>query len=415
MLGVKLNTCGYINFSGVKPPYKRNGYKVIPINTDPTDKEVQEAIRATQTENKMLGQNGAAFYLGEDLIVKKHLSTSMPEETLDQEIYVLNYMYNNNIRFKNTQQGCYALKKDGQSYLVSTRINGANPSPQNAKFTAENLKELVDTIIEFDKGVETVNELTGITKNERFLNYDFHLGNINVTPKTAGTFDFEYSKFRDLDTLILNQTVFKRKNANPYRSDTSELSSNIKAFEFYALNYYLQNTEDKEEAKEIFKTYLKLKSNYHKEMSDFFYRYSKFGEFSATGEIISNKELAHSRLLRGDKNGEIPKDILLAEAKKIQMAVFVNECSSNNDIGEINKEQFENFVTDSQQFMEINLQKAISTDDKDRIVYYEDAIGLFDELKNSISYINKKIEEGGITFAEKLQEEKIITLDEFLV
>ena len=59
-----------------------------------------------------------------------------------REIKILDKMYENNMAFKNSQNGCYAFKTpDGEYYLVSTKVKGESPQIGITPFTKENLQK----------------------------------------------------------------------------------------------------------------------------------------------------------------------------------------------------------------------------------------------------------------------------------
>jgi len=60
-------------FTGIRPPYVKNGRNITPIAMNPTEADIKKAIEAEQTakaaKDVMEGYNGYAFWLGEDLVV----------------------------------------------------------------------------------------------------------------------------------------------------------------------------------------------------------------------------------------------------------------------------------------------------------------------------------------------------------
>lgn len=111
-----------------------------PIAQNPSQEEIDKAVEATHTKPIGKGLNGRAYFLGEDLVVKKY----MPEEESicygpQRELKALDKMYDNGIKNSLIQEGKYGFKSpDGEVFLVSSRIDGKGISEEN-KITTKNI------------------------------------------------------------------------------------------------------------------------------------------------------------------------------------------------------------------------------------------------------------------------------------
>lgn len=378
-------------FGGVASPFvlKQNGIKVIPIAVNPSVEDIKQAQNTADTYSKkpMEGYNGYVYWLGEDLVLKKFKGENAFSNNPYREINMLDSMQDNNLKFKNSQVGCYAfITPNGTTYLVSTKVKGKNPSTDNP-FTKENLESLVDIIYQMDTGADFPDSSRqGYGQRCRFMNYDFNGGNINITPQQAGLFDFEYAVIENIDDMIKKTIINKDTGANCHQSDTSGLPSSLRSFEFYTFCPYLLSLDN---PKEIFEDYLQIKGKYHAKMSDFYKDYAASTVFSDVISEISNKEEAHSHLLKKDENGHIPEDILKSEAGKIQMSYFMHEQSQFSDTGHINPKQLKQYTDKLITYFKNSLSLAKKNSDVDRIIYYRDCL----ELMSSWQRVNKTLKE----------------------
>lgn len=411
-----LNASLKANFCGVEKPFVDNkGNKIIPISKSPSQAEMYSAINVTLDglQKPMTGYNGEAFWLGEDLVVKRYKGKDAFSDDPMREINMLDSMYDHNLRFNNSQTGCFAIKtKDGECYLVSTRVNGKNPNALLSPFNKENLKSLIQIITQMDTGSVFENSSkNGFSDRCRFMNYDFNGGNINVTKSKAGLFDFEYSVIENLDDMIFKTIINNDTGANCHQSDTSPIPSSLRSFEFYTFCDYLKSADDRET---LFNDYLKIKGEYHSSMADFYRSFSNETEFKDIVDDISTKEAVHSRLLRADAKGNIPFDIKKSEAIKIQMANFMHEQSQFSDTGIINPAQLKDFTKDAIEFFKNELHKAANKGDEDRIAYYKDCLELFSSWKRVNKTLSEKIERKDPEIMKKLTAENIPTLPDML-
>lgn len=407
-----------LSFCGIKKPYiTPQGVKITPISQNPDESDIKKSIAASEQSSKpMEGLNGYAFMLGEDLVVKKYKGEKAISNDPYREINLLDNLYDYNLRFKNSQMGCYAFETpDGQVYMVSTRVKGKNPGvSEDARFTKENLASLSEIIFEMDKGsIIPASSQNGYSDRCRFMNYDFNGGNIKVTPDTAGLFDFEYDKFENIDDYIGNTLRYGLHGYNCNQSDTSCLPSCMRSFEYWTLCDYLRQTDD---ADKIFNDYLDIKGSYHAKMADF-YKDFALNESAFPDEVkkIARREAAHSRLLRKTSEGRIPADILKSEARKIQMANFLHEQGIFNVTGIINPDQLKSYTAETLDYFTRCLQSANKCNDADRITYYTDCLELVSQWQNVNHDLNRRILAKDESALKKITKEHVKTLDDVLI
>ncbi len=131
------------------------------------------------------------------------------------------------------------------------------------------------------------------------------------------------------------------------------LASNLRTFECFTLYEYLMRTDNPDE---IFDDYLKIKSNYHNSMANFYNKFVKESAFPDFARLISQKEAAHSRLLAGDNIGKIPL-ILKSRSDKNTDVGFIHNQSSFCETGEVNPAQLYRFAHNGINYFKDELQK----------------------------------------------------------
>ncbi len=419
--------CNTLTFKGVVPPYKRSGFNVMPIYENPSQQDIASAIEATKKSENNLGTglNGSAFTLGQDLVVKAYKGK---KDAFDynpmREIKVLDDMYENHLVLPRSQKGSYAMKApDGTFYLVSTKVEGKNPIPENTSYNKENLTALVDEITMLDQG--SLSKKDG--ERQRFMSWDFGTGNIKITPHSAGLFDMEWGEFKNLDDMIKDNIIDKKAGACPHMSDTSWLFSNLRSFEFYALCEYLQEAENSDV---VFNDYLEIKGKYHKKMAEFFNEYEKETKYPDIVRKIARGEEAHSKLLAKDENGKIPKDIKKAEMMKRQTVYFVHEQSDFNTTGHVYAKivdgkvltsQVAEYIKAGKTFGNKMLKKAKTQGDKDREIYYSNFLEFLSAQEGVKGWMQYQIDQApsqdksdSRVITNKLVDKPVKTLDDVL-
>lgn len=402
-------------FTGVKPPYVKNGRNITPIAINPTETDIQKALKAEKTakaaDDFMEGYNGYAFWFGEDLVVKKYKGKDAFSDDPSREIRMLDTLFNNDLMFPNSQLGMYAFTNGDSTYLVSTKVDGEEPNSVLSPFTKENLASLVEIILKMDKGAPVKGSpKNGCADRVRFMNYDFNGANIKLTENKAGLFDFEYSVLENIDDMIEKTIVRKDTGANCHQSDTSALPSSLRSFEFYTFCPYLNGA--KGDVSGLFNDYLAIKGRYHREMYKFFRDFSKESKFKDIVNEISISELAHANLLRKNADGKVPRDIVIAEASKIQMSHFMHEQSQFSDTGRVNPKQLQEYTDETINFFKICYKRAVDSGDINREVYYRDCLELFESWQRVNSTLKEKIDKKDPEIMRKLTDEYAPTLDE---
>lgn len=427
-----------LSFKGVTEPYEtKSGYKITPIAEKPLMRNVKEAIKAAKALDSHSGLNGRAYYLGEDLIVKKYMPLSEAANyNPEREISALDLMYEKGVKNENIQQGMYAFKTpEGGEYLVSSRIKGARPDIKNNPFNKNNLNALVSVLCDLDMPHRTSE--TGFFPYEIPMHYDLAPGNIVISDKSAGLIDFEYLKFENLDIPLFNQLKGKFDCHCDY-SDIAGIPSNLRNFEYRTLYKYMMNQKP-EEAEALLKDYLKAKSSYHEKRSEFYNKEAQKAmqqqdkTHTALYSDLSLREKAHAQMLKTDN-----QDVLKSEILKIQLADFIYTQSPFSHSGKekINIRQIKDYLKNAEDFFR---HKRCNAENVYEAVYYKDCLQLIDNWKGVIgwmdwqqylldklifaaknedyNYISKYKEDAETAriFGKKLTDEKQKTLDEHIL
>lgn len=368
-----------LSFLGVFPPYKTKKAEIYPLEKDISAKEMNKIVRDIPVNSKYLGKgvNGIAYSIGQDLVVKKSRSDALVNSNLMNEAEKLDILYDfyqeGEKDMENTQKGIAAFRlKNGDSYLISTLVRGNEADYYTNPLNKNNLTSLMKILTELDKGS---------IKHGRLMVNDLNPGNIMITEDKAGLLDFEHLRGDKLDESIENVIFKQNYSCAPHTSDTSNLNSNVRSFEFAGLHYYLMHMPDAAEAKELFNDYLNIKARYHNEM---FHHHLKQAETSKYPDVVKNIALsdkANSLLL---SETPVANDILLSEAKKIQMAQFkfVSSFWCNSPEFKFNPDQILKFYFDAKKYFNENLKKAEKSNDTMRIIYYRDCLGRFKKWEN---------------------------------
>lgn len=359
-----------ISFKGIALPHKIGEIYVYPISKDLSKSTINNYCRTIGDSNKIgSGCNGNVFSLGMDLVIKKAKSDALVNKSLINEATKLDMLWNleQELGFKldNVQSGIAGFEfPNGASYLVSTLVKGSKPNPSTNPFNERNLESLIDILTILDKGSQ---------KDGRLMMYDLNLSNINVNKNKAGIFDFEYMCGENFEDSIQNRIIKNLGTASSHVSDTSNLQSNIRSFEYAGLYYYLDEMPTKD-IKAFLSKYLTIKSKYHNEMSNYYLKKSKTSKFSEELYKIAKSEKAHSQLLQEPSN-----DIIKSEAMKIQMANFVfvsGQWCKNPDL-KFNLKQISDYYNECLQYFEKELKTAKINNDENRNIYYQNCINLF--------------------------------------
>ncbi len=389
-----------VSFLGIRPPHMLEGIVVYPINKDLSMSDINNCLKAICPEAKIgSGCNGDVFTLGMDLVVKKARPDALVNKSLMNEAEKLDILYNfeqeRGMKLNNVQSGIAGFEFcNGKSYLISTKVEGKKADFFKNPFNEKNLASLLEILTEFDKGS---------VKNGRLMIYDVNLDNIHITKDNAGIFDFEYMDAQNLLELLVNRIKRRYNTASPHVSDTSNLESNVRSFEYAGLYYYLRDMP-KSEIKKFFTKYLEIKSKYHKDMSDYYFDLAKelkYFEFYNTSFLnLAKNELSHSKLL-----AKADDDIIKAEAMKIQMAnsVFVSSKWCQTPQLKFNPEQIKKYYMNCLEFFKKRYYVNENTN-IDKQNYYRNCINLTNGWKHSLSLPDNS----------RVTNEEIKTLDEFV-
>jgi len=427
------------NFKGIIPPYiNQNGYEIIPISINPTQEDIDNAIKTTKnTSSSFDGRNGKAYMWGQDLVVKKY----MPKETAinynpRREIDILDSMYEKKIQHKNIQQGLYAFKApNGEFYLISNQIHGVHPHRSTDCFTKKNLEELVLTLQKLDEGIIETKDKVATPRLLRIMHNDLSMANVKVTEDSAGILDFEYMDYRDT-TDITDKAKEKRLQGSVIMnlSEVTLLPSNLKDFEYRTLAQYLKKADN---PKEIFKYYLEAKSKYLEKMGEFYKECSQNPNFKdiAFDFIKTSRKMQNYAQLLQNATKTQDVAILKAEAIKIQIADFLYLMTPYSNTRKFNPAQLKSYIDYAESYFTNGYKEAAETNDDLKAQYYLDCLELLKNWEKVKDKIDKKlkmpeqedftpeqIEKGDFAYAQKAHHkflakttsENQITIDEII-
>ena len=374
---------GKINFTGIIKPYERNGYKIVPISADPSEKDIRAAIFATKIKKPHSGMNGRAYFYGEDLVVKKYMNEKEAfNYDPSREIKALDMLFDKNIVDSNIQLGMYAFTTpQNDTYLVSTRIKGHEANPKSNPYNKENLSALVKTLGILDMPVENEN-ITGNFPYEVPMHFDLYSENFNIDKNSAGIFDFEHTRMFDLQKEIARL----ERGDNWCVVDEADIAgfvSNLRNFEYKSFLPYLMSLNSSQ-AQELFNEYLNIKSSYHFKRAEFFKSESlksyKTPEQKEKLEELSEKEKAHGICLSKEN---LNPDVIRAEAMKIQLACFAFDQTIYSS-KKINPKQIKEYVKKAD--LIFNRLPSFYTDSNFKI-YFQDCLDLMNNWRGIINSI----------------------------
>lgn len=296
-----------VSFLGCRAPYYLpNKTKVIPISKDPSPKEVSCAIAAVNDDSKepKKGSSGKVYDLGRNSVVKIYNDSS----SAHAEITELDSMYDKGISADGIQKAQYAVITNNEKhYLVSEKISGKPAG--DIKFNPQNLSVLMDAFFELDKPRRDEDGNYGI-----YFHNDLHRENVIVDENSAGIIDFQSFSFKKLESA---KWGFDNAPCYPVAYDTPGYTSNLREFEIEVLYKYIDSIPDIDEYEEFLCEYLKLKSQYHKKMSEYLER-----EYAASSdEVIRElaiKHKAHAQMLANPTD-----EVMEAEYLKMRINKFL--------------------------------------------------------------------------------------------
>ena len=184
---------------------------------------------------------------------------------------------------------------DGKYYLLSTKVDGESPDPEEAPLKYTHLKGLFSTLFEMDE--------TGLYHG------DLNNGNIKITPDGRVNFlDFQFTH------QISRTRFFEEKDKSTLPAFM--MIENAQMFEQAGLPYYLSKFDSKYQAKNFLKSYLTEKSNYHQKRFMLLSKETKNWPYSSEIPRIQ-KSLAYEKA-RAEVFKHPTENVLRLETKKIQ-------------------------------------------------------------------------------------------------
>lgn len=305
-----------ISFKGVAPAYRtKDKTFVIPISAKLEQPEREKIIKVCNNPKNLLNEGafGIVYDVGEKIVVKR--SKENGKRALLNEALNMDTLYDT-IKAKpllnQIQVGIEYFSNQQGSWLVSKKVNGQHLNTTN--INEKNLASLMKLIINLD------------SRPQRILFEDLHPSNILVTKNKASFIDLS-------DVYIAPLEKYEKERAElpiSYNYDffcADFLPSNLCTFEIHSLSKIL-STAQIPKARQIFKEYLKLKTQYLNEVNNSLYK----GE----NEHYTSYETA----LKTDKNA--PE----AELRKMQIAFYTMLKSSRAEIN-FETPQFINYFIES--------------------------------------------------------------------
>ena len=365
-------------FTGIKSPYNKNGYFIYPISKDPDINDIKMVKKVINNSNYIGSGLNGDVYLMNEFVVKKQKNNAIVQNAIIKEAKKLDIIYeakndNPNLNIGGSQKGIFAfVDSKGNSYLVSTKVQGKKATSKENTLNRKNLESLINIITNLDIGSE---------KYGRLMSYDLNGDNIKFTDTEAGIFDFEYLGQILLDTGIKEKIINKKTTTNSHISDTSGLDSNMRSFEYNGLYDYLKQCTQ-EDARKIFKIWLNLKSKYHLKMSQYYKNKIQSSSYPWIVKNISKREEIHSKVL---SKTNLSEDIVKAEALKIQIAEFLFRASHDRKTGFINPKQILDYYTNAHEFFLNKLLETSCSKNKLLFNYYSSCLNLINrwsKIKN---------------------------------
>ena len=341
------------------------------------------------------GCNGEVNAYEDKFIIKKLFSPDKASHyDPDRELKAMVSLEVNDMSGLGIPNGFYGYRNEyGDTFVVSQKLQGANPNHLTNKFNHENLSMLIRTIAKTDTPDKYWNHLKPYqfrTPFSHLMHYDIKGGNLLIDEKYASIIDWEYLDFVNIFNGIKNRNWGVINNY----SDVPNIPSNLRNFEYRTLLPYIEKLgKNNNEAKELFRDYLKLKSEYYERVHlEYDFVKNKLPKFKILKKLFNIKtnidvcdEIIESQNAQKRVLENLTDDIVKAEAMKIQIARFIYllSTSSHGDETIINLKQIKNYITEAHKlFME---KEACC--DGDLKIYYRDSRKLLDIWKGIIPII----------------------------
>ncbi len=207
------------------------------------------------------------------------------------------------------QEAVARVQNFGEHYLISTLVPGKYVSKTN-RYTEEHLNTLFDKMFELDK--------LGI--------YHGDLNGKNILIDKDGSVNFiDYQWTKKINKV----NFFDNQKSQNILLPLSEFPENAQMFEMATMPWYLDSFDRPSEKEQFLKTYLNIKSNYHKKRYDYIKKITKNWPYSAEKEYI--KEALESENAKASVYKKVDSNILNLEMKKFQFLSDYRQAYSHVD------------------------------------------------------------------------------------
>lgn len=396
---MECNRISIMNFTGIRPRRRSGKFIILPITQNTNLNRIKKYVEFIDESNEIgNGYNGLVYRINDKLVIKTNRPFPNLKTRAFEEGEKLDMLYElgkeRPVDLQNTQKGIIAFKDDSRSYLVSSYVVGDKCLYPKLMLNEKNIDSIMKILTEFDIGSK---------KFGRLMNNDLMGSNVRFTEDKAGVLDFELMTNFHLEDEIEKIINNKQIEISPDISDTSQLKSNVRTFEYGTLHQYLKLCPP-QIAKDTFKIYLARKSQYHEFMSKYFSNEVLHTKNKAFYQDIANKEKLHSIIL-----SKVDDEIVKAEALKIQLSKFFYQSRNPKYRGHINPEQITDYYNNSLSFFTKNFLENFKHKNLNKAVYYLDCVNFTKNLED-IKYLDtSKIDKKYIT------NEHIVTLDDIIL
>lgn len=207
------------------------------------------------------------------------------------------------------QEAVARVQNFGEHYLISTLVPGKYVSKTN-RYTEEHLNTLFDKMFELDK--------LGI--------YHGDLNGKNILIDKDGSVNFiDYQWTKKINKV----NFFDNQKSQNILLPLSEFPENAQMFEMATMPWYLDSFDRPAEKEQFLKTYLNIKSNYHKKRYDYIKKITKNWPYPSEKEYI--KEALESENAKAAVYKKVDSNILNLEMKKFQFLSDYRQAYSHVD------------------------------------------------------------------------------------
>lgn len=244
----------------------------------------------------------AYLFNGTNIVIKESLKTEKAKKTNSDFSQEAKYLAKLPSNLTNSQKLIANVKTEkGNYYLLSTLVNGVKPDNPTGMWEKEHFASLFRGLFELDKN--------------KIFHGDINRGNCLISENgNANLIDYQYAEDINISNTSKNDEMFK---VPPFMAP-----ANSYMFEMANLPFYLSklsDTNQKNEVKDVFVTYLKEKSEYYKNRTNML-RFQK-----ASNEMIEYEQL-QSKFLKNPSEKTID-----VEALKLQTLYSFRQVFSITD------------------------------------------------------------------------------------